>query len=162
VRQVERITGIVSTVLKVVMILLSVLMIFCMGLQVFARYLFNVGYPWTEELGRFSMIWMVFLGISYVSINSEHINVSILQDTLKGISKKVLLIIQDIFALIFAAVVFYFSFDAIKITTGSISPNTGLSMGTVYLIFPAAMVLLIWSYIYRLIKMKSKKDEKTL
>jgi len=137
-------------------------MVFCVGLQVFARYLFNKGFPWTEELGRFCMIWMVYLGISYVAIHSDHINVSILQDALKGVPRKVLLIIQDVFALVFGAAVLYFSFDAIRITIGSISPNTGLSMGTVYLIFPVSMALLIWSYIYRLIKKISNRDEKTL
>jgi TRAP-type C4-dicarboxylate transport system permease small subunit len=54
--------------------------------------------------------------------------------------------------LIFVSIIFYYSFGAIKITMMSVSANTGLNMGIIYLVFPIAAILLIYGYIYRLIK----------
>ena len=46
--------------------------------NVVARYVFNWGFPWAEELVRYEIIWMVFLGGSIAARQGLHIGVDLL------------------------------------------------------------------------------------
>src|SRR5690606_39279634 len=46
--------------------------------NVVARYVFNSGFPWAEELVRYQVVWMVFLGASVAARQGIHIGVDIL------------------------------------------------------------------------------------
>jgi C4-dicarboxylate transporter DctQ subunit len=46
--------------------------------NVVARYVFNWGVPWVEELVRYEIIWMVFIGGSVAARKGVHIGVDIL------------------------------------------------------------------------------------
>jgi len=152
VKVLEKINKVFSIILKVIMVLLFAWMIIAVTMQVFGRYIFNTGFPWTEETARYCMIWLVFLGAAYITINNDNIKVTAIEDLFKGVSKRIINIIQDIAALIFVSTILYYSFGAIKITMMSVSANTGLNMGIIYLVFPIAAILLIYGYVYRLIK----------
>ena len=41
---------------------LMVLMVFCLGSQVFFRFVLNASLTWSEELSRFAFIWLVYMG----------------------------------------------------------------------------------------------------
>ena len=42
------------------------------------RYLFNYAFPWTEEVVRYSIVWLVFLGGSIAARRGAHISMDIL------------------------------------------------------------------------------------
>ncbi|MFT6642156.1 MAG: C4-dicarboxylate transporter DctQ subunit, partial [Flavobacteriaceae bacterium] len=46
--------------------------------NVVARYVFNWGVPWAEELVRYEIIWMVFIGGSVAVRKGIHIGIDIL------------------------------------------------------------------------------------
>jgi len=48
------------------------------SLQVMARYLFRTPIPWTEELARFLLVWVCFLGAASVTRRKLHISVEFL------------------------------------------------------------------------------------
>lgn len=149
----------VSRILTVVMVLLFIWMIVALSIQVFGRYIFNTGYPWTEEGARYGMIWMVFTGAAYVLINDEHIKITVLEELFKGKSRFVVNTIQILLGLAFVALIGWFSIKQVKLAAMGVSANTGLSEGIPYMVFPIAMAVAIWAYITRLIKMFAKKPE---
>lgn len=51
--------------------------------QVGGRYLFNTGFPWTEEAMRYSMIWLMMLGSVACIFRLEHMGIEAL-DALFG------------------------------------------------------------------------------
>lgn len=53
-----------------------------MGAQVMARYLFGAPIPWSEEVARFSLIWLTFLAASFVMAEGRHITVDVLSSRL--------------------------------------------------------------------------------
>jgi tripartite ATP-independent transporter DctM subunit len=57
---------------------LFVLLIILASLQVSFRYLFFVPLPWTEELSRFFLVWVAFLGAASVTRRKMHILVDYL------------------------------------------------------------------------------------
>jgi TRAP-type transport system small permease protein len=45
--------------------------------QVIARYVFEIPFPWAEELARFTLIWFSFLGSIELAILDEHIDIDV-------------------------------------------------------------------------------------
>jgi len=54
---------------------LFVLLLAVASLQVISRYLFKIPFPWTEELARFLLVWVCFLGAASVTRRKLHITV---------------------------------------------------------------------------------------
>ena len=50
------------------------------ALQVFYRYILNDPLSWTEEIARYLMIWICFLGSAMALKYGEHISVSFIQE----------------------------------------------------------------------------------
>ena len=51
------------------------LMVGFLTLQIIARYFFQVGIAWTEELSRFSFLYFVYLSSCFVMMKGRHIRV---------------------------------------------------------------------------------------
>ena len=62
-----------------IVILLSLMIIFAF-LQVLFRYALRLPYPWTEELARYLMIWLVFIGAAAGVRLENHIKIDILEN----------------------------------------------------------------------------------
>ncbi len=80
---------------------LMVLMILNVSWQVFSRYFLSQPSSFTDELSRYTLIWLGMLGAAYVSGRSGHLAIDILPQSLKGASQVRLQI------LIYAIVVFF-------------------------------------------------------
>lgn len=59
---------------------LLILMLAVMASLVLTRYLFAYSPPWSEELTRFAMIWMVMLGGAVLSLFDDHITLFVFVD----------------------------------------------------------------------------------
>ncbi len=62
-------------------ILFSALLLFA---NVLLRYLFLHPIFWAEELARYLMVWMIFLGAGKVAGDEGHISVTVVADRLRG------------------------------------------------------------------------------
>lgn len=158
----EKINKVISVITKIFMIICFSYMTIALSIQVFGRYIFNVGFSWTEESARYIMIWSVFIGAAYIALNLKHVKVSLIEDALKKASHKELLhVIQDVISLVFVVIVMRYGFLQLSIASLSKSANTGQSMLFPYLVFPVAFILLTYAYFYRMIesilKMKGKQ-----
>lgn len=80
---------------------LMVLMILNVSWQVFSRYFLSQPSSFTDELSRYTLIWLGMLGAAYVSGRSGHLAIDILPQSLKGAAQVRLQI------LIYAIVVFF-------------------------------------------------------
>lgn len=55
---------------------LLVVLVFCLGLQVFYRYVLGDSPTWTEELSRMCFVWIVYLGASLAAQHQMHVRVT--------------------------------------------------------------------------------------
>jgi TRAP-type C4-dicarboxylate transport system permease small subunit len=46
-------------------------------LQVFFRYVLNYSLSWTEEIGRYSFVWLTFVGAALCVLNESHIGLDL-------------------------------------------------------------------------------------
>jgi len=55
---------------------LLVVLVVCLGLQVFYRYVLGDSPTWTEELSRMCFVWIVYLGASLAAHQQMHVRVT--------------------------------------------------------------------------------------
>ena len=110
--------------------------------QVFTRYILKSPSSWSEELVSYLFAWMALLGASLVTGERDHMNIPVLVDKLNKNAKKALLILAEIIAFIFSAVIL--TYGGIKITTlamGQLTSSLGVAIGVFYIIMPLCGII---------------------
>ena len=83
---------------------------FIVFLQFFTRYILNDSLSWTEEIARYGLMWVVFIGGAMVTRRNTHIAVELLSNVMKpGLARQLLLAVVDIVKLLFLAFLAYIS-----------------------------------------------------
>lgn len=145
----NRVLGKVAKALETVMIASLIVMVVVMFMQVVLRYVFATGFAWTEELSRFLMIYMIFIGSAVLASQDGHISVTILDDLLKGIPRKILKLVQYILCLVYSALVAKIGYATLAIVGKQKTPNMQITMDWIYAVIPVSMALM---FIYLLVK----------
>jgi TRAP-type C4-dicarboxylate transport system permease small subunit len=88
---------------------------FIVFLQFFTRYVLNDSLSWTEEIARYGLMWLTFIGGAVVTRKNSHIAVELLSNVMKpGPLRSALLAAVDIIKLGFIALLAYFSVTIIE------------------------------------------------
>ena len=83
---------------------------FIVFLQFFTRYVLNDSLAWTEEIARYGLMWVTFIGGAMVTRRKTHIAVELLSNLLPaGPIRVALLVLVDVITLGFLALLAYFS-----------------------------------------------------
>jgi TRAP-type C4-dicarboxylate transport system permease small subunit len=83
---------------------------FIVFLQFFTRYVLNDSLSWTEEIARYGLMWVTFIGGIMVTRRNTHIAVELMSNLMKpGPARVALLIFIDVVKLVFLALLAYFS-----------------------------------------------------
>ncbi|MFZ5945332.1 MAG: TRAP transporter small permease [Bacillota bacterium] len=135
-------------------VVLFSLMTFFIFAQVLSRFLLNFSLAWTEELGRFTCVWLVYMSASAAIKRSRHIRVELIFLVLKSRAKKLMAIVSDLIWLAFSI---WLVKDGIKVITmlyghGQTSPAVQVPVWIAYSIVPlgyALMTLRILQSLYK-------------
>ena len=121
-------------------------------IQVFLRYIFSYSLSWSEEVARYLMIWVAFLGGSLALKKGLHIGVELMITRLRqGVKRWVLLFSQ---LLIFLFLVFL-TIGGMKLTWAvrdQSSPALLFSMSLAYLSAPVGGLFMAIQSFHLLIK----------
>jgi TRAP-type transport system small permease protein len=83
---------------------------FIVFLQFFTRYVLNDSLAWTEEIARYGLMWVVFIGGAMVTRRNSHIAVELLANVMKpGRLRSVLLAFVDFIKLAFIGLLAFVS-----------------------------------------------------
>lgn len=84
-------------------------------LQFFTRYVLNDSLSWTEEIARYGLMWVVFIGGAMVTRRNTHIAVELLANVMKpGPLRQVLLAAVDLIKLAFLGLLAWLSVTIIE------------------------------------------------
>ncbi|HEU4377865.1 MAG TPA: TRAP transporter small permease [Hyphomicrobiaceae bacterium] len=78
-------------------------------LQFFTRYVLNDSLAWTEEIARYGLMCITFIGGAMVTRRNSHIAVALLPNLLPAAAGRMLLALVDLITLAFLALLAYFS-----------------------------------------------------
>lgn len=100
--------------------------------------------PWAEELARYLMIWVVFLGIGAGAKRNAHFVVEVLMLLLPKALKKYLRIFTTLFIAAFMGILIYHSTFLINriMSMQQISPSLGIPIWTIYVAIPVGCALM--------------------
>lgn len=101
-------------------------------LQVFSRYVLSTPLSWTEEVARFTLVWLAFVGAGFVMARRGHITVDLLVDLLPRAGKRVVNGFAVLVVLIASAVMTWAGYQLAMMTAGLKSPAAGLPMTALY------------------------------
>ena len=124
-----------------------VLLLAAMAIVIFAnvvlRYTTSQSIEWAEEVARYLMVWLTFLGAGPVLRYGGHIAVENLQDSLPPRAAMALRVV--IAALLFAFFAFMVWFGVLYVERAQfqMTPTTQISMGWVYAAMPVGGLLLM-------------------
>lgn len=134
---------------------------FLLFVNVVMRYFFHAGIFWSEELIRYLIVWITFIGASTCVKKNAHISIDLLANILKGSSKKVLEVFLSIVGIIFSALLLYYSvmFTSQIAATGQVSATIGnIPMYIIYLCFPIGFSLYFLISIGQLVSLIRVKE----
>lgn len=84
--------------------------------QVVARFVIGQPLIWSDELARFILIWMVFIGAAIVSYDDKHLSVELFQEKMSPKVKLLTSLLMRALILVFLAVTIYSSIDLVKVS----------------------------------------------
>lgn len=118
-----------------------------MSIVVFAQVIFRLtsgSLPWSEELARYLMIYMVYVGTSIGVKKSSHIAVEVVMDRCPAKVQKVVEILVYLLMMAAFVILCYYGLKIVDITMMQKSPAMQIKMGYVYMsmVLGGALMLL--------------------
>jgi TRAP-type C4-dicarboxylate transport system permease small subunit len=134
------------------LVVMMIVMTLTVIVQVFLRYVFSFSLSWSEEVARYLMIWVAFLGGSLALQKGLHIGVELFLVRVSSRTRRWVAILSKMFVLIF---LIYLTIGGLKITWAvrdQSSPALLFSMAYAYLSAPVGGFFMALQTIHSLIE----------
>ncbi|MBJ6367442.1 TRAP transporter small permease [Snuella sedimenti] len=128
--------------------------------QVFSRYILKTSFSWTEELARFSLIWLSILGAAYLNAKREHLSMDFVYQKLSIKKQKKVSLIIEVLIFLFAAIVMVvggFNLVYITLKLNQLSGTLQIPLGYIYAIMPFSGLLIMCFSVYHMSKIYTNK-----
>jgi TRAP-type C4-dicarboxylate transport system permease small subunit len=139
VRGVDGVNWLVGWLLASLMLVMVVLI----SWQVFARYVVGNSLSFSEEVSRFSMVWMAMLGAAYAYRYGALIAVDLLTVLSGPLLSRVLRLAVAAASCVFAYVLLTEGWAITERVAGQTAPSTRVSMAWLYAAMPAGAALVL-------------------
>ncbi|MGD9567657.1 MAG: TRAP transporter small permease [Sedimentibacter sp.] len=136
------------------------LMVFVVFMATFFRFTKLMIIPWSEELARYLMIWIVFLGIGVGAKNNAHFTVDNFVNALPKSTHKASFILRTIIIVGFCGFMTYTSIGLVQrlAAMGQRTPALQLPTWAIYSAIPVGLTLMVVRSLQYAIR-KLKTDE---
>ena len=148
---------------KTVGTIVLLIMLALVTYQVLARFIFGSALRWSEELARYCMLYISFIGIGAGIKMHKHVGVEVLDSLLKENAKKIGRYFVAILTLIILIVfTYYTAVVTIRIgSSGQLSPAARLPMWVPYATIPIGFLGGIFRQIEEIVKIAHPPVEET-
>lgn len=158
-KSINKVSDFVDKISCFLVILLMAGMVFFTTIQIIARVFFEA-ISWSEEITRYLLVWATFIGAGCVYKRNGHINVTFVQDALKGNTKKIIQVLVHIICIAFFAIATYYGIKYLGRQGAQRSPALGIKMNTMYLSIPVGCSIMFLHAVNSIMELISKKEEK--
>ncbi|PKL22859.1 MAG: hypothetical protein CVV48_00225 [Spirochaetae bacterium HGW-Spirochaetae-4] len=144
-----------------VLIFAAAIMSLSVFIQIISRNIFSRSFENFEELPRFLLIWITFLGAAYVFGDEGHLGVEFFVNLLPQKIKKIADLIATFFNILFMLLLIVIGGQVAFLTMVQKSIQMGVPVGLVYLIMPISGVIMLLIVIERFMdRFQSKSKNK--
>ncbi|WP_134700858.1 TRAP transporter small permease [Ammoniphilus sp. YIM 78166] len=112
-------------------------------LEVVGRNLFGHSFSWSEEVARYTLVWLTFIGVSAVYKRKELVGFDLLMDKIPPKSRTILSALVQLVMIGFILILIYYGFKQSFSRTVMLQHSAGLNlpMYVPYLAIPIGMVM---------------------
>lgn len=156
----KRIFDKVNKILEVFLICIFALLVLDVLFQVFSRYIIGQSFTWTEELARFSLIWMTVLGAAYLNAKKEHLSMDFLYDKMTPSNQKKVSILIEVLVFLFALIIMVIGGSNLVYTTLHLEQLSGtlrIPLGYIYAVLPFSGFLIMCFSVYHITNIYKNK-----
>ncbi len=121
---------------------IGVIMVVVVAAQVFCRYVLNHSLFWSEELARYLLVWLTFLGATVAYHRRAHPSIDMLQARVAPSVAHVMTITGYLVALFFFGVLTVYGFQFAHFVRAQISPALQIPKWTVMVVLPLSGAIL--------------------
>ena len=125
-------------------------------IQVIFRYVLNAPLSWTEEVSRYLMIWVCFLGSAMAVKRGEHIGVSFIRDRFPRKMQAVVGVVIGLAVLFFVGLSAYTGTIMTIQVVSQLTPATRISMAWAYASIPIGCLFMTVHALANLLEDPSK------
>ncbi len=141
-----------NKVAEVVIAVLLAVMSIVIFMQVVYRYVVGSSLSWSEELGRYILVYLTFLGASVAVKKNSHIGVEAVVKVLPRSIANIVEWIANVLTLAFFVVLIAYGSKVVGITLSQLSPALHVKMGFIYMAVVIGAVLMVIHLIARMFK----------
>ena len=118
--------------------------------------------PWTEEVARYAMAYLVFFGASIAAKEGAHIGITAFTSKLSPRNERIMRTIAMLIAFAFSVIVLYISINILQfmIGTGQTSPVLVIPMWVIFASLPIGTALMSIRYLQVAYKQFTMKEER--
>ncbi len=148
----DRIDRLLGDILRPVVFIGMAALTAVITLQIVSRVFFTP-VAWTEEVARFLLIWITFLGAALAWQQGRHLAVSLLRDSLPNGSRRIVTGAAILVSLAFMVALTVIGIRYMNVQSFQKSPSLRLSMSYVYAVMPIAAALMAGLSVIDLIRL---------
>ena len=131
-----------------------------MFINVVMRYLFRSGLPWSEEVVRYTIIWITFIGIAMCARKGKHVAIDLFLSLINKKMGLILLIIINITSIFFCILMTRYSIKLVwQVSSSSqVSPALGIPFYIIYLCMPLGFGLSVLRFAQNTLRLLKEKN----
>jgi TRAP-type C4-dicarboxylate transport system permease small subunit len=152
---IDRVNKFLVYVVAIILIVMSIVISF----QVFSRFTLSNSLEWSEELSRYLMIWLVFLGTAVALRKKSLIGVEALSERLGFKKERALKTVVHIVSIIFFGILIFKGFEMLGHVANQKSPAMKIPMTYPYAAIPVGAFFMVMNSIAVLIEYYTVKEE---
>ena len=153
-----QIDKVLEKICRTALFIFFMLMVASAFIQVVLRTLFNNPLTWTEELCRYSMVWLTMIGSALAVKYSSHIAVDILKTAISPRAIRIIDKLNYVLIAVFALVLIYYGIILCSRNMSQITPGLKLPMGLVYGAMPVGGIIMLFNVFMGLCGLGQKED----
>ena len=110
----DRFLDFISAVVRYVILVMTTCIFIVVLFTVFSRYLFNYVASWSEEVPRYLLVWIGFLGAAIAVRQNEHIGFDYIFNKLPPTGQKILALLLNLGIVIIGLIMLVYGIDFVR------------------------------------------------
>lgn len=150
----------VSSILNNIPIVVGSLLLICLTVavcsNVIARFFFNSSVIWSDEVARFSLIWVTFLGSAVLVRTWDHITVDVFVARMPNSVQDATYLLSNTLSTAIAFLLIWQGIDQVGRQSLQMSPALQLNMGMIYTVVPIAGLYMLAYSLNNMVRLRQR------
>ncbi len=144
---IRKLRAALDRLLEGLLVAVFAIMVISVAWQVLSRFVLGAPSTWTEEISRYSLIWLTVLGAAYLTGRGEHISMDFLYDRLRPGRQRLMRLGVLVAVFAFSSLVMVVGGGNLVYLTlhlGQLSPAMRIPLGFIYGVVPFSGLLMMF------------------